>query len=262
MFIRDLSPTAECGPGLAIVGGIPVIFPQFAGRGPLPKHGLARNRRWLVEDGLPAEDRLGGGGESEDSAPAPPGPSVAWRATLTDDSETRAIWPHRFQLTLTARAGGDRLETTLSVRNDDDTEWAFAAALHAYLRLGDPGTLIRGFGGRTAENNAAPGQLTMLATIGAPLPATQARDVAVPGADEPLVLDDPALGPLLISAEGFPDRVVWNPGPRHGLGDVPEGAERDFVCIEPAALQSIVVQPGATWNGRLILQSTTFETHR
>jgi glucose-6-phosphate 1-epimerase len=243
-----LSPTAECGPGLAIRGGIPVIFPQFAGRGPLPKHGLARNRSWLVEDGLPAEDG--------------PGPSVAWRATLTDDAETRAIWPHRFQLTLTARAGGDLLETTLSVRNDDDAEWAFAAALHAYLRLGDPGTLIRGLGGRTAENNAAPGQLTTLATVGAPLPATQARDVGVLGADGPLVLDDPVLGPLLISAEGFPDRVVWNPGPRHGLGDVPEGAERNFVCIEPAALQSIIVQPGATWNGRLILQSTTFETHR
>ena len=243
-----LSPTAECGPGLAIRGGIPVIFPQFAGRGPLPKHGLARNRSWLVEDGPLVEDAL-------DS-------SIAWRATLTDDGETRAIWPHRFQLTLTARAGGDRLKTTLSVRNNDDVEWAFAAALHTYLRLGDPGTLIRGLGGRTAENNAAAGRLTMLAAPGAPLPATQARDVAVLAVEEPLLLDDPVLGPLLISAEGFPDRVVWNPGPGHGLGDVPEGAERDFVCIEPAALKSIIVQPGATWNGRLILHSTTFETHR
>jgi glucose-6-phosphate 1-epimerase len=242
-----LSPTAECGPGLAIRGGVPVIFPQFSGRGPLPKHGLARDRGWLVED--------------EPQGGLPEG-AVEWRATLTDDAATRAIWPHRFRLTLSARAGGDRLEITLGVRNDDDVEWSFAAALHAYLRLGDPGSLIHGLGGRTAENNAAPGQLTTLGTTGTGLPATEPRDVAVPAVDEPLLLDDPVLGPLEISAEGFPDRVIWNPGPGQTLGDVPAGAEREFVCIEPAALKSITIRPGSSWNGHLILQSTSLLTHQ
>jgi glucose-6-phosphate 1-epimerase len=239
-----LSPTAACGPGLAIRGGVPVIFPQFAGRGPLPKHGLARDRGWQVEPSV-----------QQAEAAQPAGAAVEWRATLTDDAGTRAIWPHRFRLTLSARAGGDRLEIGLSVRNDDDAEWAFAAALHTYLALGDPGALIRGLGGRTAEDNTAPGRLTTLGAAGAPLTATQARDVAVPDVDEPLLLDDPVLGPLVIRAAGFPDRVVWNPGPGHGLTDVPEGAEAEFVCIEPAALQSIIVEPGSTWNGNLSLQS-------
>src|SRR5689334_8674001 len=41
-----LSPTYVCGPGAAIRGGVPVIFPQFSDRGPLPKHGVARDRAW------------------------------------------------------------------------------------------------------------------------------------------------------------------------------------------------------------------------
>jgi hypothetical protein len=56
-----LSPTARCGPGLAIRGGIPVIFPQFAGRGPLPKHGFARDRAWRVETMGDAGSRPSGG---------------------------------------------------------------------------------------------------------------------------------------------------------------------------------------------------------
>jgi D-hexose-6-phosphate mutarotase len=322
-----LSPSAQCGPGLAIRGGIPVIFPQFSGRGPLPKHGLARDRGWLIEESQPPEkDRRSAIGEPadqehgrardrgwviEESRPAEkdhrsaigepaalePGlerrpheprldergrleprldehgrdehgrddpelldDGIFWRATLSDDEATRAIWPHHFRLTLSARAAGNRLEVTLGVRNEDDVEWSFAAALHTYLALGDPDCLIHGLGGRTAENNAEPGRILTLGAVGSQLPATQARDVAALAAPEPLRLDDPVFGPLLISADGFPDRVVWNPGPGHGLADVPAGAERNFVCIEPAALTPIAVRPGSTWNGRLILQARAFET--
>src|SRR4051812_33321586 len=153
-----LSPTTECGPGLAIRGGIPVIFPQFAGRGPLPKHGVARNRGWQVPETEPGI--------------TPDGPAT-WRAVLTDDSATREIWPHRFELTLTATAAGDRLDLTFGVRNTGTEEWAFTAALHSYLALGHPGTLIHGLGGRPAEDNAAAGAPI---TLGAPGEALVATD--------------------------------------------------------------------------------------
>jgi len=223
-----LSPTTECGPGLAIRGGIPVIFPQFAGRGPLPKHGLARNRNWRVVE--------------TDGA--------LWRAVLTDDAATREIWPHRFELSLTARAEGDRLDLTLTVKNTDDVEWAFTAALHTYLALGDPGAQIHGLGGRIAEDNAAAGAPTTLGPAGAALRAVTPRDVAVLGVSEPLTLDDAGLGPLVLSAEGFNDRVIWNPGPEHGLADVPDGGERNFVCIEAAELTPTMIQPASIWRGR------------
>lgn len=242
-----LSPIIGCGPSLAIRGGIPVIFPQFAGRGPLPKHGLARNRDWQVQES--PDSRTGDDGTSGDSA--------LWRATLTDDAATRQIWPHRFELSLTARAEGDRLDTTLTVRNTDDVEWEFTAALHTYLAVGDPGALIHGLGGRTAEDNAAAGRPTTLGTAGAALPATVPRDVAVLGVSEPLTLDDPALGPLVLTTEGFHDRVVWNPGPGHGLADVPDGDERNFVCIESAELTAVLIQPASTWTGRQTLLART-----
>ena len=41
-----LSRAAKFEPGSAIRGGVPVIFPQFAELGPLPKHGFARTQTW------------------------------------------------------------------------------------------------------------------------------------------------------------------------------------------------------------------------
>lgn len=47
-----LSTKAVIAPGQAVRGGVPVVFPQFAQRGPdtsLPRHGLLRTRAWTVE---------------------------------------------------------------------------------------------------------------------------------------------------------------------------------------------------------------------
>jgi glucose-6-phosphate 1-epimerase len=240
-----LSPAARCGPGTAIRGGIPVIFPQFAGRGPLPKHGLARDRAWQVTTGA---DSTGSRGRDRSGARD----GVSWRATLTDDDTTRQIWPHRFELRLEARATGGRLDTTLTLTNTGDGDLEFTAALHTYLALGSPEATLAGLGGRTAEDNARPGHIV---TLEAPtLAPTRERDVAVLDATAPVVLDDPMLGRLTLTAEGFPDRVVWNPGSSHSLSDVRQGDEQGFVCVEAAALVSIVVTSGGVWNGRQTLR--------
>lgn len=225
-----LSPAARCGPGLAIRGGVPVIFPQFAGRGPLPKHGFARDRAWRL-------------------TPGPDGESTAGVvAVLTDDDATRAVWPHPFRLELRTRAAGRELEQRLVVTNPGEAPFTFTAALHGYLAVGDGDrTTLRGLEGRAAENNAADG--AGLELPGEPLAVTEPRDVAVPGVDAALVLEDPVLGALVIAAEGFADRVVWNPGPGHGLADVPDGAERGFVCVEPAILTPVTLAPGQEWAG-------------
>ena len=85
--------------------------------------------------------------------------------------------------------------------------------------------------------------------------ALTARDVVVQDVRDPIRLDDALFGPIVIEAEGFPDRVVWNPGSEHGLTDMAAGAEKDFVCIEPAALNSTHLQPGEQWSAELVLRT-------
>jgi glucose-6-phosphate 1-epimerase len=228
-----LSPTYACGPGTAIRGGIPVIFPQFSDRGPLPKHGVARDRAWQATIA----------GSDEESS------NIALE--LVDDEATRAVWPHRFRLALEVVAHPTALDVTLGVRNDGDEPFDFTAALHTYLAVGSRGARVHGLEGRPAEDNAAGrAAVTMPAE---PLDALEQRDVAVRGVTGPVVLDDPELGPLTVTASGFTDVVVWNPGPGHGLADVPDGAERGFVCVEPAALTPVWVFPGREWHGSLRL---------
>jgi len=229
-----LSPEYACGPGAAIRGGIPVIFPQFSDRGPLPKHGLARDRAWQPL-----------------AAGVFPGVRADCEIELRDDAATREVWPHGFRLGVRATAFATALDVELEVRNTGDDDLEFTAALHAYLTVGGAGAVIRGLEGLPAEDNAADrAAVTMPA---APLDALERRDVAVRGATSPVVVDDPELGPLTVTATGFTDVVVWNPGPGHGLADVPDGAEREFVCVEPALLTPEHLAPGWVWRGTMRL---------
>jgi glucose-6-phosphate 1-epimerase len=243
-----LSPLARCGPGEAIRGGVPVIFPQFADRGPLPKHGIARDRTWELDTG-------------SDGAPVA---RVACR--LRDDEATRRIWPHRFTLTLVAEASGPELTITLQVRNEapaDGDPFGITAALHSYLAVDAGAAQVLGLSGRTAQDNAAGGAPIRLPDT--PLLALGPRDVAVVGASGPVRVVD-GLGGLLELAwhddtpddtpddvpaggQGFDSVVVWNPGDRHGLADVPPDGARQFVCAEPALLLPTTVAPQGLWRG-------------
>jgi len=220
-----LSPLARCGPGEAIRGGVPVVFPQFAGRGPLPKHGLARDRAWSLE-----------------TATAPDG-AARVVARLVDDETTRAIWPHRFALTLTARALGADLDLHLVARNDGDVPFTATAALHAYLAVDAASAVVEGLGGLQAEDNGAGGAVRTLPP-GA-LPARGPVDLAVRGSCGPVTVDDGRGGRLLVHGPaGVDSIVVWNPGEPHGLADVPPDGAQGFVCVEPARLDPAEVAPG------------------
>jgi glucose-6-phosphate 1-epimerase len=226
-----LSPLARCGDGEAIRGGVPVIFPQFASRGPLPKHGFARDRAWELDTG-------------SDGAPVA---RVACR--LRDDDRTRAVWTHRFTLTLVAEAAGPRLSMTLRVRNDGTEPFTFTAALHTYLAVDGPGALLHGLAGRQAEDNAAGGAARTLPAE--PLPALGPLDVAVPGARGPVRLEGKA-GDVEVRCGdegGFDSLVVWNPGEAHGLSDVPPDGAPQFLCVEPARLRPVTVEPSGAWRG-------------
>lgn len=233
-----MSPLACCGQAEAIRGGVPILFPQFGAFGPLPKHGFARTRMWRQIRTDPVAGVAG------------------LTFQLRDDAETRAIWPTPFRLTLQVSATSKWLEMALSVQNLDDYPAMFTGGLHNYFPV-NPAAVITGLGGRLGwDAVVAPGSPESLAPVPSQLDPVIERDLIVRDVDSAVVLYDPILGSLTISATGFPDRVVWNPGPNHGLPDVPLGAASGFVCIEPAAVTPIRLAAGGTWVGGQRLELT------
>lgn len=226
-----MSSTSTCGPGAAIRGGIPVVFPQFGVLGTLPKHGFARTVAWEAQH-----------------------PSGTGEATLTFDTTmpARGDWPHQATLTLSASARAQMLTVRLAVANTGSTPLAFTAALHTHLRVSSTSDAgISGLEGRAAEDAAAGGRATTLPEER--LSPFGPLDLMIRDVPEALVLHDAAQPDLVISTEGFADWVVWNPGAGHALSDVPAGEEAGFVCIEPAVLEPVPIGPGEVWQASLIM---------
>ncbi|MCK6431495.1 MAG: D-hexose-6-phosphate mutarotase [Aquabacterium sp.] len=227
-----LSPLASAGQGQAVRGGIPVIFPQFERRGPLPRHGFARLYTWQWVEGHDRGSHAMG----------------LWR--LTDDERTRALWPHGFEAELCVSVESGCLEVELAVANTGATAFDFTAALHTYLRCDDlTRTRLHGLhgapfedslDGRTGRQEIDPmGFQGEIDRIYGPV-----RDV--------LHLAS-GLGRLSIHAQDMPDRVVWNPGPDKAaaLPDLPPDDWRRMLCVESGCVrQPVHLSPGDEWIGR------------
>jgi hypothetical protein len=87
-----LSDKAIFDGSVAIRGGVPVCFPQFAQLGDLPKHGFVRTRAWSLVAQRTADDYA----------------LVTFE--LGSDDKTMALWPHAFHAELTLMLEGDRID--------------------------------------------------------------------------------------------------------------------------------------------------------
>jgi len=223
-----LSPRSRFGAGEAIRGGIPVIFPQFAGQGPLPKHGFARTSAWMLAEC------------DADSA----------TLVLADTPETRAVWDHAFRAELRVHLG-DGLAITLAVHNTGDRVFEFTTALHTYIRVGDiTRTTIDGLNGLRYIDKVAGGEAVEDA---AELRFAGETDrIYVNAPPEIRVRDQAERRTIAITKHGFRDAVVWNPWAEkaRAMGDLGEDAYPRFVCVEAAcAVEPVRLEPGAMWEG-------------
>jgi len=228
-----LSPNASHLPGSAIRGGIPVIFPQFAGRGPLVKHGFARLLEWRFA-GL------------QDATPF--GEAAVFE--LDDTEHTRALWPFRFAARLHVALSVDALQVGLEILNRDEAPFAFTAALHTYLRVAKLGAVeLDGLESTPFEDSARKS---------APMPASSAPvhfdgelDRIYAASPRALRLRD-GDSTLHVEAEGFRDTVVWNPGATLAalMGDLGAGEHLRFVCVEAGTVvDPVTLAPGERWLG-------------
>lgn len=228
-----LSPNAAWREGAAIRGGIPVIFPQFGGRGPLTKHGFARTLDWAFT-GL---------------EPSPHGPAAALE--LRDSDATRAIWPHRFLARVHVALAPGALHVGLEVRNDDQAPLSFTAALHTYLRVDAlSGTTLLGL--ETSPFLDSTRGDTPTPPSGEPPHFGHEIDRIYPDTRTATVVLADGAHRVRIGADDLPDTVVWNPGPTlaAALSDLGAGEHEHFVCVESAAvIAPVVLAPGASWTG-------------
>lgn len=233
-----LSPKADFRPGAAIRGGTPVIFPQFAGMGPLPKHGFARSRAWDFVDA------------GDDWA----------TLRLVEDEASLSVWPHRFELLYTVRVGGPTLEMTLKVSNPGPGSLRFAAALHTYLKVDDVRQVaVRGLQGLrfsdSAHGEKESSQAEELLTFPGEIDRIYYN---VPGAVEIRAREPRPYDIIRVEQSGFTEVVTWNPGPEKctALKDMlPEGYLQ-FVCVEAALIEiPVTLAAGESWVGvqRLIV---------
>lgn len=229
-----LSPRALYAPGKAIRGGVPVIFPWFgphATDGAKPMHGFARSRPWRLIT----------------SGPGPDGAAIV-ELGLGDDDATRALWPSAFGLRYRI-AIGEALVMELTTINTSPAPFAFEAALHTYLAVGDVGrigvaglehtTYIDKVDAMTRKRHGA-GALRLTGETDRVFLNTTAR----------CVVSDPVLGRrLIVDKSGSATTVVWNPWASKGaaIADLEPQGWRRMVCVETAnaADDAITLAPGA-----------------
>lgn len=234
-----LSARSEFRPGAAIRGGIPVIFPQFAAEGPLPRHGFARTSEWRVE-----------------SVQQTDGGDAVATLVLSDSPETRLVWSAEFRATLAVRVGGSRLVVALGVENTGASPFSFTSALHTYLRVQDVAKAeVVGLQG-TRYREA--GDRTNLCVDSAPsVHITGEIDRVYVNAPRALLLREPhrAVG---VEMRDFPDVVLWNPGHARAvaLPDMEPDGDRAMLCVEAAVVQTpVTLAAGGRWHGSQTLDA-------
>jgi glucose-6-phosphate 1-epimerase len=222
LFMSDKS---EFRSGAAIRGGIPVIFPQFSTFGSMIRHGFARTLLW---------DEVEAG-----------------HFQLQDFELTRRVWDHAFLLDLFVNASGHQLEVSLQVTNTGSTPFDYTAALHTYLRISDIATIsLEGLRGLSYREFGVDHMQT-----DSPLRIVGETDRIYWNMQEPVIVHD-VDQTIEVSKSGFPDVVVWNPGPDKSPVDMTPEGYRSMLCIEAAAIgQPVHLKPGAVWCGTQTITS-------
>lgn len=227
-----LSPQARLDGQSAIRGGVPVCFPQFNQRGPLPKHGFARHLSWEV------------GGAAVCTAE-----TASLTLCLRDGEPTRAHWPQAFEARLRLDLSPGSLQITLSVRNTDARPLDFSGALHSYLAVDDIAEArLEGLQGQ-AEWDAVRDHHGLAAEV---LRFEGEFDRVYAAAPRPLHLRDGVQMLEIAQSPSWAQTVVWNPGAVlcATLSDMPADGHLRMLCVEAAqVLAPIRLPAGGEWAG-------------
>lgn len=233
-----MSDKAVFKPGTPVRGGVPVCFPQFGTNGPLPQHGFVRTRMWEKVAARAGEDFA--------------------MATLriTDNEETRALWPHAFQAEISIGITGSRIDIEFEVENTGEQAFEFSAALHTYLRVKEvEEVVLEGLRGQTYRNLLNKTEVEERVDTGVGVVIDRETTRLYYETENPLLLRETQRS-LGINTENMPDTVVWNPWEETcaNISDMPASGFRRMLCVEAAVVRNPVqVEPAQSWWGRQTL---------
>lgn len=214
-----VSPRAKMEEGTPLRGGIPICWPWF-GEHPddpdKPSHGFARTRFWeLVSGGL--EGKVA---------------TLVFR--LRPDEETKALFPHDFELTATIRVA-DKLRVKLQMKNPGEEIYKVSCALHTYLSLGNIERIqLEGVKGSHYVDRLSDD----------PEPVYQEKNLQIKGEvdriyqsmSSVLIRDLDRYRSVFVDKAGSRSTVIWNPWKEKSkaLADLPDKGYQEFVCVECA----------------------------
>ena len=211
-----VSPLVVFEPGVAVRGGIPVVFPWFgagAGGARTPAHGFARTAQWervAMVDDLVQTGRL----------------EVRHRLT------SQGIDSAPFSADLVSEFTSDLLRVSLAVTNTGTSVFTYEEALHTYLAVSDVARIsIDGLDGCPYADKVAG---TEQVQAGAVRFAGETDRIYAHTGE--VVVDDPEWSRRIgVSKDGSAHTVIWNPGATRGAALADVGTYwADFVCVEAA----------------------------
>ena len=217
-----LSEKAIYQKGKAIRGGAPLCWPWFGadpdkqGR---PAHGFARTSLWELID---AETR-------QDNA-------TRIVLQLTDTTDTRALWPHRFKLELEIIIG-KTLELQLTTYNLNDHPINISQAIHTYFAVGDIAqTSVDGLNNCVYTDKSKLGNHTVYTQNGAITVQQEVDRIYLNTPDTANVHDHAWQRTIRIRNSGSHSTVVWNPWIEIAaqMTDLNDDDYQRFICVETA----------------------------
>lgn len=217
------SPDIAPGSGKPMRGGIPVCWPWFGphaepGR---PQHGHARTAIWRLDGAV----RTGAGWHLSFGLPA-----GADMLSARLDIEI-----------------GHQLSLELRTRNEGSSTATLSTALHTYFRVGDV-TRVRvgGLDGTAYRDNADGGRAKVQH---GDLTITRETVALFDVSPAAVVIEDPVMARRIhIERDGGTSTIVWNPmSAARAMADIPQGQEREFICVESGAIgaASVTLVEGA-----------------
>lgn len=193
-------------------GGVPLCWPWF-GRINQPAHGFARTSEWRLVEHKESEQ------------------GVIICLGLTDNEQTRAIWPHAFSLKLFVEVG-ERLKISLEITNTDSQAWQWSGALHTYLNLShiDQASVTQ-MGERYLDSL----QAGIECTGGSELAINQSIDRVYTQPNDCVKIQDKGFERTIhVENSGHNAAVIWNPGAdiAKGMVDMPDDGYQTMLCVE------------------------------